>query len=325
MENLVKQYKEIERYAHIWFDDVMNKATQEVAELIEAQSQNDIAETQKEAKDALINILSISQDLWVLQETYSPKTTSLVDLAVSHWKWNSLVNSYRWKYSRQKVTLEQVRSSTKDLVGNILSFLPENTDLKEVVSSCISKFESRKELYKPQINLENFVDSYMDFPKKWINFRDVSPLLKNPEALKYACFELANSCLNADVIVWLDARGFIFWSLVAEILKKPFVMIRKAWKLPWDKQKISYWLEYWKDEIEIQKTSILPWQKVALIDDLLATWWTIKAAIDLVENVWWIVDTLWFVISLDDDFLKSFAWRKDIEKYNIKSLLSYND
>lgn len=322
MEKLLTEYKALERYAHISFDDIMQKVSQEVAELIEAKSQENEIEIQKEAQDVLINLFSMSQELGILQEKYTPTAT---DLIVQYGKWNSQVNAYRNRYSKTLWTLEEVNISTQKLVNSILSFLPQDIDLEAMIQSSLEKMESRKDLYKPKIDLEKYIAWYKDFPKEWIHFRDVSPLLHHPEALKYAIFELANACQNADIIVWLDARWFIFGGLVAQMLQKPFVMIRKAWKLPGEKSKVSYGLEYGKDEAEIQKESIQPGQKIALIDDLLATGWTIQAGIDLVESLWWIVEVLWFVISLDEEFLKNGIVRKKLEKYPIKALLSYNE
>ncbi len=175
------------------------------------------------------------------------------------------------------------------------------------------------------IDLKNYIKSYPDFPKSWINFKDISPLLLDKYALNYAISELSRSCLDSDVIVWLDARWFIFWSLVAQRLWKPFVMIRKAWKLPWKTKSISYWLEYWKDTIEIQEWIIKIWQKISIIDDLLTTWWTVNAAISLIEEVWWLINNISFVISLDEEFLKSFPTRKSLENYKIYSLLNYDN
>lgn len=325
MEKLIQQYKAIETYAHISLDDIMNKFTQEVAELIEAASQNNAEETKKEASDALVNILSASQELWIIEETYYPKPTSLIELAINSGKWNADVNAYRNRYSKTPKTLEAVRVSTKDLIENILSFTDSKMSIEEILQESIKKFESRKELYKPQIALRDYISGYKDFPKPGIHFRDVSPLLQHPEALRYAIFEIANACKNADVIVGMDARGFIFGSLVAELLQKPFVMIRKAGKLPWEKEKISYGLEYGKDTIEIQKNSIQPGQKIALIDDLLASGGTIQAGIDLVEKLGWVIEMLGFMISLDDEFLKNGELRQKLEKYPMTALAKYED
>jgi adenine phosphoribosyltransferase len=133
------------------------------------------------------------------------------------------------------------------------------------------KFRSRVTEYLPDIRLEDHIASYPDFPKPGILFRDISPLLAYPEALRYASFEMAKAAKDADVIAGLDARGFIFATRVAEILDKPFVMVRKKGKLPGETVGTDYSLEYGNNSIEIQKDAIKPGAKVALIDDLLAT------------------------------------------------------
>lgn len=96
-----------------------------------------------------------------------------------------------------------------------------------MVDDSTRKFRSRISAYLPEIQLENYVRACPDFPKPGILFRDIAPLLADPEALRYAGFELAKKSRDADIIVGLDARGFIFGALVAQILEKPFVMIRK--------------------------------------------------------------------------------------------------
>ena len=168
------------------------------------------------------------------------------------------------------------------------------------------------------MNIKNYVAQIQDFPKKWINFKDISPILQNPEVLSYVVDKLSENLENIDKIVWLDARGFIFWSLIAYKLKKPFLMLRKKGKLPWECESISYDLEYWTNTFEIQKNSIKKWEKIAIVDDLLATWWSAKAAIDLVEKLGWIVESLSFVIELE--FLN---WRNKFGNKNIISLVKY--
>ena len=135
---------------------------------------------------------------------------------------------------------------------------------------------------------------------------------------------MVEKCRGADVIVGLDVRGFLFWERVAELLGKPFVMIRKAGKLPWETFGIKYWLEYWKDEVELKKDLLKAWSKVALVDDLLATWWTMEAAIKLIENAWAEVDNIIFAMSLDEEWLCKMLARKILEKYNIDSILNYS-
>jgi len=168
------------------------------------------------------------------------------------------------------------------------------------------------------MNLENYIAQIPDFPKKWINFKDVSPILQNPEVLSYVVDKLAENIQNIDKIIWLDARWFIFGSLVAYKLKKPFIMLRKKWKLPGECEQISYDLEYGSNTFEIQKHTINKWDNIAIIDDLLATWWSAKACCDLVEKLWWNVKSLHFVIELE--FLN---WRDKFKQKEVFSLVKY--
>jgi len=169
------------------------------------------------------------------------------------------------------------------------------------------------------MDLKNFIWEIQDFPKKWINFKDISPILANSDVLDFVIDEFEKNIWNPDKIVWLDARWFIFWAILAFKLKIPFIMLRKKWKLPWDCEVVSYDLEYWKNTFEIQKNSIKKWEKVAIVDDLLATWWSAKAAIKLIEKLWWIVETLNFVVEL-----KFLNWRKNLWDKKIVSLVTYD-
>jgi len=169
------------------------------------------------------------------------------------------------------------------------------------------------------MDLKKYISEIPDFPKKGINFKDMSPILQNSEALEFVInsFEIVNAW-KIDKIVGLDARGFIFGSILAYKMKIPFIMLRKAWKLPGECEEISYDLEYWSNTFEIQKKSINPWDKIAIVDDLLATWGSAKAAIDLVEKLGGIVETLNFVIELE--FLN---WREKFQDKKVINLVKY--
>lgn len=324
MEKLLQNYKSLERQEHITLEDVINKITQEVWELIEAILAWDTSEMYKEASDVIVNIFSVAHELWIeVPSEKSGSNTNIVELPVLLWKWNSKIQWYRKRYSREDVDLLDLEDSTKKLVSSVLSFTDPSKSVYEVLKTNYDKFLSRSGLYKPQIDLKDYIASYENFPKPWINFKDISTLISSPKALRFAVLEMAKNCKDSDIIVWLDARGFIFWSLIAEYLEKPFVMLRKKWKLPWIITQIAYWLEYWKDILEIQSWVIQKWQKVSVIDDLLATWGTIKAAIDLVESEWWEINNLSFVISLDEKELINLESRKILSDYKIDSLLSY--
>ena len=175
------------------------------------------------------------------------------------------------------------------------------------------------------MNIKDFIAEYPDFPKRWINFKDISPLLANPDALRYVCMEMAESCRGADKIVALDARGFIFAPMIAQLLDIPWIMVRKPGKLPWETESIGYTLEYGSNTLEIQKWAIACGEKVAIVDDLLATWGTALAAAKLVESQGGEVHSCNFVISLDEDFLAGLKTRKELAEYKVRTVVSYEE
>jgi adenine phosphoribosyltransferase len=129
-----------------------------------------------------------------------------------------------------------------------------------------------------------------DFPKKGIMFRDITTLLEDPWAFRHSVKAMADyyRAKDIDVIACTESRGFIFGATMAYELGLPFVLIRKLHrpsKLPCKTEKIEYELEYGTDGIEMHKDSIKTGQKVLLVDDLLATGGTIKAAAELVKKV----------------------------------------
>ncbi len=152
-----------------------------------------------------------------------------------------------------------------------------------------------------------------DFPKKGIVFKDITPLLKNPELLNLTIKALAAEVLKteANIIIGLEARGFIFGSLLAQELKLPFVPIRKLGKLPWKTKKIEYALEYGTASIELHEDALSKGDKVIIIDDLLATGGTCEAACKLIESFEAKVVLCAFVIELA--FLKG---RSLLEKHS---------
>ncbi|XP_077350709.1 adenine phosphoribosyltransferase isoform X2 [Festucalex cinctus] len=123
--------------------------------------------------------------------------------------------------------------------------------------------------------LRRSIRAVPDFPKKGILFRDICPILKDPTALTVVIdlFEehVKNKNWEVDLIVGLDARGFLFGPLLAQRLGVGFVMVRKKGKLPGATVSVAYDLEYGKAEAEIQEDAVAPGQKVVILDDLLAT------------------------------------------------------
>ena len=128
--------------------------------------------------------------------------------------------------------------------------------------------------------LEEYVVSIPDFPEEGIIFRDVTSVLQDAEGLQ----ELVKD-LDYDVVAGPESRGFIFGTPIAYNNKKPFVLIRKAGKLPRETVSISYDLEYGQATIEMHRDSIKPGQKVLIVDDLIATGGTTEAMIKLVESL----------------------------------------
>lgn len=159
-----------------------------------------------------------------------------------------------------------------------------------------------------------------DFPKKGISFKDVSTLISDGAGLKYTIDELVSHLKdkNIDVIVGPEARGFIFGVPVAYALGVGFVPVRKKGKLPAETVTIEYDLEYGKDCLQIHKDGIKPGQRVAIIDDLLATGGTIEAVAKLVESVGGEVVTMEFVVELTE-----LNGADKLKNYEVISLTQY--
>jgi adenine phosphoribosyltransferase len=316
-------YKSLERAEHICSDDILNKVTQEILELLAAQDLADDQEIFAEAWDVLMNILSFAQELRInidLEEIERGENGEILPLFRA---WNESVQALRARYSRKQSSPEEVKSLTKTFLGQILSYTAPETQLSDIITSSTQKLMERKDAYKPDINVKDYIANYPDFPKPGIQFKDISPILTSPEAFLYVCHEMAESCRGVDKIVALDARGFIFAPTIAQILGIPWVMLRKAGKLPWKTSKYSYDLEYGSATIELQEGAVKAGEKVSIVDDLLATGGTALAAVKLVEMQGVQVQNCSFVIALDDDFLSWFATRKELEKYTCSSVVSY--
>ena len=152
------------------------------------------------------------------------------------------------------------------------------------------------------IVLKDFIREVPDFPKPGILFRDITPLLADPEALAAAIDALSEPFLDGDidVVAAVEARGFIFGSAVARRLGAGFVPLRKQGKLPWETESITYGLEYGTDTIEMHRDALGPGTRVLMIDDLLATGGTMAAACQLAEKLGAEIAGLTFLIELSD-------------------------
>ncbi|HEY2384433.1 MAG TPA: adenine phosphoribosyltransferase [Terriglobia bacterium] len=168
--------------------------------------------------------------------------------------------------------------------------------------------------------LKKMIREVPDFPKKGILFYDITTLLKDKTGFRQTIDALTEQVrpLKPDVVLGIEARGFIFAPALAYNLGAGFVPVRKPNKLPADTERISYELEYGMDTLEIHKDAVKPGTRVVIADDLLATGGTALASARLVEKLGGLVAALSFVIELDG--LKG---RDRLKGYDVVSLLKY--
>jgi adenine phosphoribosyltransferase len=169
-------------------------------------------------------------------------------------------------------------------------------------------------------DLKKLIREVPDFPKPGINFYDITTLLKEKRGLREAIDRLVERYRNekVDILLGIEARGFIFAPAVAYALGCGFAPVRKPKKLPAATERIEYALEYGTDALEVHKDAIAPGARVLIIDDVLATGGTAAAVARLVEKLGGTVAGLGFVIELD--FLNG---REKLKGYELFSLLHY--
>ena len=168
--------------------------------------------------------------------------------------------------------------------------------------------------------IEDYVRSIPDFPEPGIIFRDVTSILQDADGLKLA-IDSMQECLKdteVDVIVGTESRGFMFGVPIAYNLHKPFVPVRKKGKLPCETVSRSYDLEYGSATIEMHRDSIKPGQKVAVIDDLIATGGTVEAAVKLIEELGGEVVKIVFLMDL-----AGLKGREKLAGYDVASVIRY--
>ena len=169
-------------------------------------------------------------------------------------------------------------------------------------------------------SLKDYVVTVPDFPEKGVMFRDVTSVLEDAEGLHLAIDEM-QKCLEGldfDVIAGVESRGFIFGMPIAYNLKKPFVPVRKAGKLPRETVSRTYDLEYGQATIEMHTDSIKPGQRVVIVDDLIATGGTVAAAAKLVESLGGEVVRILFLMELE-----GLEGRKRLSNYDVASVIKY--
>src|SRR5437660_9390819 len=168
--------------------------------------------------------------------------------------------------------------------------------------------------------LKSRIREVPDFPKPGILFYDITTLLKDKDGFKGVIDGLKNHYRNAgvDLVIGIEARGFIFAPALAYALGAGFVPIRKPKKLPWERLSVSYDLEYGTDSLEIHKDAVDHGQRVLIVDDLLATGGTAAAATRLIEQCGGKVAGVGVMVELT--FLNG---RKKLDGYDVFSLLQY--
>ena len=170
------------------------------------------------------------------------------------------------------------------------------------------------------MNLKNHIAEVMNFPKEGISFKDITPVLQNPEAFKYVISKFTEYAkdLGVDVVVGPEARGFLFGVPTALDLGVGFVPVRKPGKLPRAVETAHYELEYGTDSLCMHTDAIKSGQKVLIVDDLLATGGTLKATIELIERLGGEVVGCAFLIEL-----VGLLGRDVLKGYDMIALTSY--
>ena len=170
------------------------------------------------------------------------------------------------------------------------------------------------------MNLKTYIRDIPDFPSKGVVFRDITPLLKDPDALKYtenALLQLLGN-IQVDKVVGMESRGYFFAPILAVRLNAGFVPVRKAGKLPGETIRQDYDLEYGTDALEMHADAIVKGDRVLVHDDVLATGGTANATCRLIEKMGGEIVQCNFLLELD--FLKG---RDKLLDYTVKSLLHY--
>ncbi len=167
------------------------------------------------------------------------------------------------------------------------------------------------------MDLKNFIRDVQDFPKKGVIFKDITPLLKHPQAFREVIRQMGEKyrAQKVDTIVAMESRGFILGGALAAHLGVSFVPVRKPGKLPWKTLRETYDLEYGRDTLEIHEDSIAQGDRVLVLDDVLATGGTAAATVRLVERAGGQVVGACFLIHLG--FLNGHEKLKSIPVFSI--------
>lgn len=169
--------------------------------------------------------------------------------------------------------------------------------------------------------IKNSIRSIPNFPIENITFRDITTLMQDPEAFKEACDEFYKRYKDKkiDKVVAIDARGFIFGSVLAYQLGVGFIPVRKKGKLPFKTISEKYTLEYGSAEVEIHEDAISKNERVVIVDDLIATGGTVNSAINLVERLGGVVVECAFIVELPE-----LGGRNNIKGHNVFSMVQFD-
>ena len=170
------------------------------------------------------------------------------------------------------------------------------------------------------MDLTQYIRDIPDFPKPGILFKDITPLLAHPPALRYAIDRMADHYRNepVDVVAAVEARGFLFAAPLALLMDKPLIPLRKPGKLPYRTYSLKYDLEYGSAELQVHMDGVVEGARVLLVDDLLATGGTMQAGCQLIEKAGGRVAGCAFLVELE--FLKG---REVLKPHDVFSLVRY--
>ena len=170
------------------------------------------------------------------------------------------------------------------------------------------------------LDLKEHIRDIQDFPVPGVLFRDITPLLQNPPAFQYVVDRLCERYddQSIDVVMGIEARGFLIGAPMAYQLDKPFVPLRKEGRLPYETRSLQYALEYGENVIEVHTDAVSQGQRVVITDDLLATGGTMAAGAKLVEEMGGVVAGLAVIIELPD-----LDGRERLSGYDVFSLMQY--
>ena len=255
--------------------------------------------------------MSIAPEATLANEAGLPYAAIAMSTDYDCWKENEI--AVTWE-EVLKVFQENVEKVTKLLIETISKF--NEKELLEQNSNKEKKLNKNGET----MDLKKAIRTIPHWPKPGIMFRDITTLLKNPEAFNFCIQKFAEQYQNKNItkIAGIESRGFIFGAALARELKLPFVPIRKPGKLPAETIAQEYKLEYGMDKIEIHKDAINAGDNVLIVDDLIATAGTLQAATVLIEKLGGIVSGCAVVIELPD-----LNGREILKDYDLFSLVSF--